>query len=190
MKVVSIASMDNLRGYMSVQIPVKPYVKAYIEHQFKHQKIVLNRTKKHPVTEQLLIMLQRPENQVDERHEKRFSFRHQKAFIKIYISVEMYKRRGHHLTARNIMLFNSLMETHIKHQFYFLCHRAWKEQASFKAIIDGVRTELGIDDEAWDYDTMKRTFLRWRKNNGHEILKRGNPKYQKGPYKADDLPWI
>lgn len=146
-----------MKGYISIIIPTKPYIKAYLEKKFEGQIIIGPGNDN--ISDKLYDLL---EHKTNER-KTIFSTNVYKETIKVLISARVFRRKGHCLNETNIIRFNRFVELEIKDRFYFVMNFYCKMVPSFESNIDAVRDELGIDEEYWSNDSMKKDYYRHRK---------------------------
>lgn len=90
--------------------------------------------------------------------------------VRIYINMHVYKQRGANLNSTNIKNFNNFVERIIKDRYRFVMDFYINIFPSFEANLPYVRTLLGIDDDAWDGDSMKKDYYRYRALTGKPLL--------------------
>ena len=152
-----------MKGYVDVSIPVKKYIKAYIVSQIGNEPKL--RLGLHPILNKLYDLLQHKQNHQQTKITCNYSDQ-----LRIYIPLETFKRRGHHLNHSNVRAFNRDIERKIKHRFYELMDDKIEILPSFEAHLQEVRKKLGIDIEAWSDDSMKKNYYRYRLASGKPLL--------------------
>lgn len=156
-----------MKGYIAVEIPTKKYIKAFICHHMGDKPVM---SRDHAIGSKLcdLLIFQTNEDR------KKFS-KHYNAVLRVYISMHVFHRRGCNLNETNIKYFNLFVEEILKKQFYFLMDFYIKIFPNFEANLPLVREDLGIDDENWSTDSMKKDYYRYRKSTGRSLLYRKIP---------------
>ena len=66
------------------------------------------------------------------------------------------------------------MESYIKDQFYFLMDFYIEIFPSFEENLPQVRKLIGIDDEYWSDESMRKDYYRYRKESGKPLLYKKN----------------
>jgi hypothetical protein len=152
-----------MKGHISVEIPVKSYIKAYIVSQLG--EVVKLEIGKHVISNKLFDLLEHKQN-----HQRTSSLYKYEAKIKIYITFETYRRRGCNLNHTNIRSFNRFVEKLIKLQMYTIMDSLIAILPSFEANLPEVRRQLGIDLEAWSDDSIKKDYYRYRLKKNKSTL--------------------
>jgi len=151
-----------MQGHISIEIPTKKYIMAYIVAKFGDKPVMNRHT---AIGSKLCDLLQQRRN----THPGRIS-RKLNASLKIYISMRMFNERGCNLNETNLAYFNSYVEEQIKDRFRFLMDFYISLLPSFKENLSAIRKELGIDEEHWDDDSMRKDYYRYRKDIGKPLL--------------------
>ncbi|OJW09932.1 MAG: hypothetical protein BGO53_08900 [Sphingobacteriales bacterium 39-19] len=154
-----------MKGYVPVEIPVKRYIKAYIESNLG-LPIKLGRQSRSLIIEKLHDYLEKKEPT------KHSTSREYPVTIKVYITFAQYRNIGDTLSSTNIRNFNIFCETLIKEKYYNLMNDAWEVLPGFECHLPSIRKKLGIDIEAWSDDSMKKDYYRYRKRKGLRLLNR------------------
>lgn len=145
-----------MQGYISVDIPTKKYIKAYLMHRFNNKVIMRPDNKFGSKLYDLL------EHKKNERKTEFANVRYNDK-LRIYISMHIFKTRGFNLNETNIKNFNSFVEDDLKDKFYFLMDTYIEILPVYSAHVDEVRKKIGIDIEHWSDDSMKKDYYRYRK---------------------------
>ncbi len=145
-------------GYVPVEIPTKKYIAAYIRHVLGNRPVMRKDT---TIGSKLFDLLQ---HSADER-KLQFSTRYN-AKIKIYIPYRTFCHRGCFMNSTNTMNFNLYVEAEIKDKYRTLMNLFVESLPSFEANLPQVRKAIGICEEAWDYESIKKDYYRYRKRNG------------------------
>lgn len=152
-------SASRMKGFVPVEIPTKKYIKAYIVAQFGDRPLM---NTDHNIGSMLYNILQRGTN--DRRTQ--FSTKRYDANIKMYISRYTYETRGAHLNETNIKSFNVYIEREIKKTFRIYMDFFILIHPNFEANLPEVRRLVGIDVEAWNDDSIRKDYYRYRKRAG------------------------
>jgi len=152
-----------MKGYIPIDIPTKKYIKAYLLSRFKG-KIIMSPDNK--FGNKLYDVLQHKTNE----RKTDFSNARYNDTMRIYISFHVFKQRGCHMNETNIKNFNSFIEKDLKDKFYFLMDTYIDILPVYSAHVDEVRKKLGIDDDHWSDDSMKKDYYRYRKSMGLKLL--------------------
>lgn len=153
-----------MKGYIEVAIPVKPYIKAFIIKELGEEKIKLHRSRNF-IHHKLYDLLQHEMN--NKKSEAPCNYG---AKINMFISIDTFKRRGHHLNHSNIKSFNRFIEKIIKHRMYTLLDDFIDVMPSIEAHLPEVRKRLGIDVEAWSDDSIRKDYYRYRLSKNKPTL--------------------
>ncbi|MBA3706523.1 MAG: hypothetical protein H0W84_11690 [Bacteroidetes bacterium] len=155
--------MKGYKGYISVEIPTKKYIKAFVISQLG-EKPLLDRHSKYGRS--LYSILESNRNPARlEYSELRYN-----TSLKIYIPYKTHKNRGCSLNHTNIKDFNLMIEDEIKHRFYELMNHYMEMLPSIEGNLPHVRKKLGIDIDSWSDDSMKKDYYRHRKSTGKPIF--------------------
>ena len=153
-----------MKGFIPVEIYTKEYIKAYIHARYGPKPVM---TKDHGLGSKLYDVLQHSTN--EDRLD--VDFRFYTTTVKVYIPIHVFKQRGARLNETNIRNFNLFAEKEIKSQFNFLMDTYIAIFPSFEGNLATVRKQLGVDEEAWPDDSLKKQYYRYRKANGKALLK-------------------
>lgn len=156
-----------MKGCIPIEIPTKKYIKGFIISQLG-EKPLMNRG--HMIGSKLYDLLDSSLN------EDRLDFAKSRYNdrIRIYISMHTFRQRGHCLNETNVKNFNRFLEHTIKDRFYFLMDFYMELFPSFEGNLPEVRKKLGIDDEHWLDDSMKKDYYRYRIESGKPLLYKKN----------------
>ena len=150
-----------MKGYFSVNLPTKKYLKAYLVDQLGESPIMDSRSR---FGNYFVDLLQRETEQcgpVNARYN---------AVIKVYINKHLYYQRGGSLLNKHIKQFNFFVENEIKYKLHFLLDHYNLFQPGFEPHIAKVREILGIDIESWSDDSMKKEWYRYRKVKNKPLI--------------------
>lgn len=162
-----------MRGYICIEIPVKPYIKAYITKELGD--IVKLQRDNSFICDKLYDLLEHTVN-----HQRTIARCEYKEKVKVFVPLETFKRRGQHLNNCNVRSFNRFLEKLIKKRFYEIMDDLVDILPSFQNNLPEARRRLGIDLEAWSDDSMQKDYYRYRKEAGKQMLYRGyTPNYPK-----------
>lgn len=152
-----------MKGYLSIEIPCKKYIKAYLIRQYG-EKPVLNKDTE--VGNKLFDLLV---HKINDR-KKEYSSKTYKDSIKVYVSIRTFHKRGGFLNETNVISFNRFLERRVKEKLYFLMNFYVDIVPSFESNLLIVRRELGIDEDAWETDSIKKDYYRYRRKHGMKKL--------------------
>lgn len=162
--------MKEYGGFIGISIPTKKYIAAYIHHKLgPYPKMDLSTT----IGNKLYDIL---EYKYNERKTEFSDFRYN-AKIKIYITEHVLLNRGCNLNETNIKNFNLFVEAQIKERYRELMDEAIQILPSFKANLPEIRKKIGITEDDWDYDSIKKDYFRYRKRNNLPSLYGKNDSY-------------
>lgn len=153
-----------MQGFISVDIPTKPYIKAYVLSKLGPQPRMT--TDGDTIAHKLYDVLQHKTNE----RGKRFNNSMYTATLRIYIPINTFKKRGSNLNETNLKNFNLYIEREIKYRFHQLMDDLLEYLPCFENNLPEVRRKLGIDLEAWADDSMKKDYYRRRIRMGQKLL--------------------
>lgn len=148
---------------ISVLLPTKKYIKAYLIHQLGEKPLMSSETL---FGSKLYDLLQHRESDGDEI-KSGYNFNSE---VKLYINVHTFRQRGAFLNIENIKDFNDFVEDQIKHHYRFCMDTYLSVFPSFMAHLPAVREQIGIDINSWDDDSIKKDYYRYRKRKGLPLL--------------------
>lgn len=152
-----------MKGFYSIIIPTKSYIKAYLRSRFGEAP-VMERTNN--VGHKFYDLLEHSQNE----DKLKYSAESYKCTIKIFVSQRVFKNRGCNLNESNLKAFNRFLELEIKERFYFMMDVYTAIFPSFEANLPLVRDKLGISDDDWSNDSMKKDYYRYRKESGKPLF--------------------
>lgn len=155
-----------MKGFVSITIPTKPYIKAYIVHRLGAYP-VMNRESH--IGSKFCDLLEHATNE----EKAKYSNARYTAELRIRITVSMHRQRGCNINHTNIKNFNRYMEEKIKEILYDTMDEYIELLPSFEANLPAVRKKLGIDIEAWADDSIRKDYYR------HRLAKKLPPLYSK-----------
>jgi hypothetical protein len=153
-----------MKGFISIEIPTKRYIAAYLHFNLGRDLIMVQGDR---IGDIVYDLLQRKLSDVDadELHNQRYNEK-----IKLFISKRAFTRRGGFLSHKSIKSFNKQIEFEIKFSFRLHMDLYIEMSPSFEANLPKVRDTLGIDMEAWDDDSMRKDYYRYRKETGKALF--------------------
>jgi hypothetical protein len=152
-----------LKGYIPIEIPTKKYIKAYVTAQLGEKPLM---STDHNIGSKFYDLLLHETNE----DRTRFSNVRYNAKLKLYVSYHTFYHRGAFLNQTNIKFFNLFIEKEIKSKFRHYMDFYIEILPNFMANLPMVRSLLGIDIDAWDDDSMKKDYYRYRKRNNKSLL--------------------
>lgn len=152
-----------MNGYIPIDIPTKKYIKAFLQSRFDGKIIMSPRNK---YGSKLYDILQHRTNE----RKTEFANARYNDKMRIYISIHTWRQRGCHLNETNIKNLNNFLEDDLKDKFYFLMDTYIDILPVYSAHVDEVRKKLGIDDDYWSDDSMKKDYYRYRKSMNLPLL--------------------
>lgn len=157
--------MKKVAEMIAIEIPMKPYCKAYVLHKLG-DKPIFDAPSHDSIISKLYDVLEHSTN------EKRLQFDcvYYTEKIKIYIPFKLYRKKGCNLNESNIKSFNRYIEMEVKHHFYNIMDDLIEYLPSFENNLPEVRRKLGIDKNVWSLDSMKKCYYRKRIKQGENLL--------------------
>lgn len=152
-----------MQGYVPVDIPTKRYIAAYVK--FKLGPMPFMRTDT-TIGAKLYDLLQH------ETNERRTEFANERynTQLRIYITRHAWINRGAYLNHTNIKNFNLFVEAELKDKYRTRMDDLIEMLPNFKANLPEVRRKIGIDFEAWDDDSIRKDYYRYRLAAGKPLL--------------------
>lgn len=146
-----------------LELPTKKYIKAYLISQFGEKPLLNTRTSFGSLLYDLLS--HKPEESF--REPKNYGF---DTMMKIYINSNVYYHRGAFISLESIKKINEFIQADIKNRFHFYMDFYIETLPSFEANLPSVRERIGIGIDAWDSDSMKKDYYRYRMRTGRPLL--------------------
>ena len=153
-----------MKGYISICIPVKPYIKAYMIKELG--EVMILSSSRHIIYNKIYDLLERPQN--SDKFDATCNYSEK---IILLISISNFKKKGCNLNHTNVRSFNKFVELLVKHRFHNLMDDLVINNPGFKKNLDIVRKRMGIDIDAWDDDSMKKDYYRSRIKRNMPLLK-------------------
>lgn len=146
-----------------IEILTKRYIKAYLIAKFGDKPVMSSR---YYIGSKFFDLLQHEYTEdCKELPNTRYDAR-----IKLYVSQHTFRTRGAYLNQINLKGFNAFCEKEIKTNFRDYMDFYLEIHPNFMANLPAVRKRLGIDIDAWDDDSMKKDYYRYRKDNNLPML--------------------
>lgn len=164
-----------MQKLIPIEFRTKKYIKGYLISKYG-SKIIMS--KKDLIGSKLYDLLQHRDT-IDRDEDNSLL----NCSIKIYISYHSFKHRGGYLNSKNLKIFNIYISRLIKEDFYFQIDFYLKIHLNFINALKETRLKLGIDEEDWSDDSMKKDYYRYRKKNNLPLL---YSKFDKN--EPDDIP--
>lgn len=152
-----------MRGHISIDIPTKRYIKAYITALHGETPVMNN---DHLIGSKLMDLLEHKTNECSTR----FPRHYYNSMIRVRISHYVFTHRGCNLNETNVWNFNKFVQHLVKDKVRFLLDVYIEQTGSFTTALDIVRMRLKIDEDDWDTDTIKKDYWRYRKKSGLPLL--------------------
>jgi hypothetical protein len=147
--------MPKKQLIFSIQIPVKPYVKKFLESNFGNPVNFSHHKDENAFFQNLLKKPSRRwDYQIKDKPVK------SQEFIEIVISEDMFYRYGWELTKTNVLKFGKFFESRIK-----LFMRVWVGVETSIGIplyksIRNFQEQYDLDEDDWKYEAIKKDFYR------------------------------
>jgi hypothetical protein len=152
-----------MRGYISIELPVKPYVRAYIIHRYGLNPVL---SKDNDIGNKLYDLLEHATNE----RASEYSSKVYTTSIKVFISMRTFRVRGSRINETNVQNLNQYIEDQIKFLFHYLMDFYISILPSFVSNLTQVRFFLGISEDDWETDSMKKDYYRYRKKQQKPLL--------------------
>lgn len=156
-----------MKGYISIEIPTKRYIRAYLIKELGEQPVI---STDHRIGNKLYDLLNHNTN------ERRTEFSNQRynARMKLYVNYHIFFQRGATLNETNIKNFNLFVEDEIKSRYRMYMDFYISMFPSFERNLPQVRKHIGIDLEDWPCDSIKKDYYRYRLKTGKDLLYNSN----------------
>ena len=150
-----------------IEVPVKRYIKVYLERHYRHPKIkkhnspVVELTRKTTIGDKLYDLVEKPRR----RDELKYVTSQYNHTVYILLTKDLFLRRGHHLTNSNIISFNNTVEREINLKVRVeadTVRRLFPEKL-IKEVLHDVLKSLCLNFEILPYETVKQAYFRYRK---------------------------
>lgn len=157
-----------MRGYVSVDIPTKKYIRAYIIAQLGTPPVM---NTEHVIGAKLFDLLQHSTN--EERNQ--FGLLQYNDVVRVKITYHTFAQRGCNLNETNVKNFNLFLQHLIKEKMRFLLDFYIEQTGSFTTALELIREKhLLISDDDWETETIKKDYWRYRQRLGRPLLYRKN----------------
>jgi len=137
-----------------VTIPVKPYVKRYLENNYGSPV----NFEEHPLEKTFFRnIFKNPRTRWDNKYPE--ELKKHKEFVEVLISKDDFMRHGFKLTKTRVIEFNRRFELEIKKKVrgYVQLKKGF---SSLKESILDFQKLYNIDDDSWDYESIKKDITR------------------------------
>ena len=146
-------------GLIPVDIPTKHYLKAYVQSKLGQKPIM---TSTHHIGSKLIDLLARHENP------RRTEYTNSAYPVKmrVYITRDAYNTRGGFLNETNIIGFNNYIQSYFKEYMRDMLDIYLELTQSLEASIELMRDRVGIPEDQFPYELVKKDYYRHRKKKG------------------------
>lgn len=146
-------------GLIPVDIPTKHYLKAYIQSKLGQKPVM---TSTHHIGSKLIDLLNRHENYRRTRYvESAYPVK-----MRVYITRDAYKNKGGFLNETNIICFNNYIQSYFKEYMRDMLDIYLELTQSLEASIELMREMVGIEEDMFPYELVKKDYYRYRKKKG------------------------
>ena len=157
-----------MKGFISIEIPTKSYIKAYVFSQLGSKPAM---HKKSSLGLKLFDVLG---NETNNSYTSWSNIRYDTT-LKSYISQHTFRQRSAFINDAKVKKFNFFIEGIIKESFRFYMDHYISIAPSFEAHLPEVRKHLGIDLEACSDDSMRKDYYRYGQYTGKALLHNKRP---------------
>lgn len=158
-----------MKGYVSVVIPTKPYLKAWILNELGETPLM---NYKHHIGSKLVDLLEYKRNW----RPNDYSSKSYPAQLKVYINHHFFQKHGCHLNETNIIRFNSYLEEYFKSMVHWKLDVYVLLTQNIDASMELLRDHLQLDEDVFPYEVLKKDYYRYRKKKGDVFPKGGYKK--------------
>ncbi len=145
--------------YISIDIPTKKYIKAYMQSFMGDIPIITTGRRGDFISNKIYDLLEHSNNERNNIDGNTFY----STVIRVRLPLRTFRVRGHCLNYTNIRYFNLFVEDIIKKRFYELMDDYMEVLPSFINNLPEVRRKLGIlDADDWSDDSMQKNYYRYR----------------------------
>lgn len=164
---------------MHREMPTRTDINNFLKSIYSKEEISVNAQTLSAIINKLMV------HKSNER-KKEFSTRYD-TNLKVYIPQHVFNHRGDALNETAVKDLNVFIEKQIKKEFRFLMDQWIEILPNFMTHLPQLRRKLGIDIEAWDDDSMRKDYYRYRKAKGlpplyDKISARSVPSKRKADY--------
>jgi len=139
----------------TVSVPVKPYVKRFLEINYGSP---VDLTKDQKALKSFRALLRKPSVRFDYKYSD--SIFYNKPEVEVYISEDDFYRYGWELTKTNIVAFNKYFEENAKFFMRTVIGIYTGIGLPLKNSIIKFQEKFGFDEDTWNYDSIKKDFYR------------------------------
>ena len=148
---------------IGIEIPIKRYCKAYLLHHYGARPLMNTKT---GVGNKFIDLLSHTAKTNDTPIiEKVYP-----ESVKLYISYFTYRHRGGFIHNEQIQSFNFFLEETIKRTYRQAMDVYIEIIPSFESNLGKVREIIGISEDAWENESIKKDYYRYRKRTGLPLL--------------------
>lgn len=151
-----------MKGFISIEIPTKPYIRAYIHNELGQHPIM---HRNHHIGAKLYDLLEHTTNEKPFTKNANYT-----ETVKVYIRMSVFAQRGHAINGTNVRGFNTYLEAHIKQNIRQQLDFYMSIFPNFKKNLERVMEQLAIPEEAWDPDSIRKDYYRYRLRCGRPLL--------------------
>ena len=152
-----------MKGYIPIEMPTKRYIRAFIIAQLGSKPVM---SSDHVIGNKFTDVLQRHCNE----RRTEFARKHYDASLRVYVSINVFRRLGANLNETNVKNFNCFVQALIKDKVRFLLDVYVPLLGSFHAALGKVRETMGIEDDDWESDSIQKDYYRYRIKNKVPLL--------------------
>jgi hypothetical protein len=147
------------------EISVKKYIRHYLQQRFGDPTLL---TKDHQIGKYLYQLL----GDACTRNDS--DFKPYKDTLTVKITEDVFLRKGYLLTATNVINFNNFVEEVIKNEMFLHIDviREHRPGIKIKSAIEHVMQKMLFDENVFPYETMKKSYDRYRLKKNGEIVNR------------------
>ncbi|HRH59779.1 MAG TPA: hypothetical protein PL045_04370 [Chitinophagaceae bacterium] len=156
---------DLKPGYYGIDIPTRPYIRAFIHSRMGPQPI-MNGLDDYGIGRYFLLLLKNKKNY----DKKKFAKKGYTDTMRIYINMYTFNKRGCNLHETNIRDFNLFVRDKVKSRLYELMDDYIEICNSFNVALSFTRRKLEISDDDWDDDSIRRDYHRYRVRNNLPLI--------------------
>jgi hypothetical protein len=146
-------------GLIPVDLPTKHYLKAYIQSKLGEKPVM---TSTHHIGSKLIDLLSRSENYRATRYQSAAY----PVKMRVYITKDAFHNKGGFLNETNIISFNNYVQSYFKEYTRDLLDIYLELTQSIEVSIELMRDRVGLDENVFPYDLVKKDYYRYRKKKG------------------------
>lgn len=149
--------------FVKINIPTKRYLKAFLQNRFGEELLLSHHD---PYGKCLYVLLS------DNRKRKDMQpiSGDYKEEMNVSLHRDAFRHYGFSISKTGVRAFNTFVEELFKEMVHSYIDGRLEVKPKLKDAIADMRIYFKIDDDDWDYESIKKDYYRYRKRNGKALL--------------------